>query len=148
MTTSRAAMMSASGGEWELELDEPKVSRVEVGQRVLMSFIPVCGSCRWCLHGRSALCMLDRHESSGRLPYDSFRFHRRYADVGAFCGAGTFSERSVVSVCSCVPLRDDIDFEIGASLSCGVPTGWGSAVNAGAVRPGDVVTVYGVGAWG
>jgi S-(hydroxymethyl)glutathione dehydrogenase/alcohol dehydrogenase len=146
--SGRYLIVGGHAGAWVVEAVGPGVSRVEVGQWVLMSFISVCGSRRWCLHGRSALCILGRNASSGRLPDDSFRFHRRYVDVGAFGGAGTSSERSVGSECSCLPLRDDIDFEIGALLRCGVPTGWGSAVNAGAVRPGDVVTVYGLGAWG
>jgi S-(hydroxymethyl)glutathione dehydrogenase/alcohol dehydrogenase len=33
-------------------------------------------------------------------------------------------------------------------VGCGVPTGWGSAVNAAGVRPGDTVLVYGVGGIG
>src|SRR4029077_4154223 len=31
---------------------------------------------------------------------------------------------------------------------CGVPTGWGTAVNAGGVRPGDTTVVYGIGGGG
>jgi len=33
-------------------------------------------------------------------------------------------------------------------VGCGVPTGWGSAVNAADVRPGDTVIVFGVGGIG
>jgi S-(hydroxymethyl)glutathione dehydrogenase/alcohol dehydrogenase len=33
-------------------------------------------------------------------------------------------------------------------VGCGVPTGWGTAVNAGEVRPGDTTVVYGLGGVG
>ena len=33
-------------------------------------------------------------------------------------------------------------------VGCGVPTGWGSAVNTANVAPGDMVAVYGVGGIG
>ena len=33
-------------------------------------------------------------------------------------------------------------------LGCGVPTGWGSAVNTANVAPGDMIAVYGVGGIG
>jgi S-(hydroxymethyl)glutathione dehydrogenase/alcohol dehydrogenase len=35
-----------------------------------------------------------------------------------------------------------------ALAGCGVPTGWGTAVNAGGVRPGDTTVVYGIGGVG
>jgi S-(hydroxymethyl)glutathione dehydrogenase/alcohol dehydrogenase len=35
-----------------------------------------------------------------------------------------------------------------ALVGCGVPTGWGTAVNKGDVRPGETVVVYGIGGVG
>jgi S-(hydroxymethyl)glutathione dehydrogenase/alcohol dehydrogenase len=64
------------------------------------------------------------------------------------CLLGTFSERSVVSEHSCVKIDDDLPLETAALVGCGVPTGWGTAVNAGGVRPGDTTVVYGVGGVG
>ena len=32
--------------------------------------------------------------------------------------------------CSCIKIADDIPLDVAALLGCGVPTGWGSAVNA------------------
>jgi S-(hydroxymethyl)glutathione dehydrogenase/alcohol dehydrogenase len=42
----------------------------------------------------------------------------------------------------------DIPFEIGALVACGVPTGWGTAVYAAGVRAGQTVVVYGSGGVG
>ena len=37
---------------------------------------------------------------------------------------------------------------MAALVGCGVPTGWGTAVNAGGVRPGDTTVVFGIGGVG
>src|SRR3954470_20798086 len=54
----------------------------------------------------------------------------------------------VVSEYSVQKLPDDILFDFAALLSCGVPTGWGSAVRAAEVRAGDTVVIYGAGGVG
>ena len=45
-------------------------------------------------------------------------------------------------------IDDDIPLDEACLLGCGVTTGWGSAVYAGAVGPGDAVAVVGVGGLG
>jgi alcohol dehydrogenase (nicotinoprotein) len=64
------------------------------------------------------------------------------------CLLGTFSQYAVLSEASVVKIEDDIPLELAALVSCGVPTGFGSAVKAGEVRPGDTTVVYGVGGVG
>src|SRR6202044_1786138 len=54
----------------------------------------------------------------------------------------------VVSEFSCIPIREDIPFDVAALVSCGVPTGWGSAVHAAGVGPGQTVVIYGAGGVG
>jgi S-(hydroxymethyl)glutathione dehydrogenase/alcohol dehydrogenase len=47
-----------------------------------------------------------------------------------------------------VPVADDISWEVACLVGCCVPTGWGSAVHAAGVRPGDTVVVIGAGGVG
>ena len=82
------------------------------------------------------------------LPDGTFRFHADGEDFGQMCLLGTFSQRSVVSEHSCVKIDDDLPLETVALVGCGVPTGWGTAVNAGGVRPGDTTVIYGIGGVG
>ncbi len=42
----------------------------------------------------------------------------------------------------------DLDLETAVLVGCGVPTGWGSAVYAAEVEPGDTVAIYGIGGIG
>src|SRR5205085_7918805 len=55
---------------------------------------------------------------------------------------------SVVPSISCVKIPDEIPFPEACLVGCGVPTGWGSAVNGAGVSPGDVTIVMGVGGVG
>jgi S-(hydroxymethyl)glutathione dehydrogenase/alcohol dehydrogenase len=124
------------------------VTRVAVGDHIVCSFIPACGSCRYCSTGRQNLCDAGKNASTGEFPDGTFRFHLGGEDLGGLCVLGTFAERAVVSEFSCIPVPDDIPFEVAALVSCGVPTGWGSAVYAAGVRPGQTVVIYGSGGVG
>jgi alcohol dehydrogenase (nicotinoprotein) len=124
------------------------VTRLKPGDHVVCSFLPVCGHCRSCARGMGNLCDMGALLYENCLPDGTFRFHSDGEDFGQMCLVGTFSERAVVSEHSCVKVDDDLPLETVALVGCGVPTGWGTAVNAGAVRPGDTTVVYGVGGVG
>jgi S-(hydroxymethyl)glutathione dehydrogenase/alcohol dehydrogenase len=94
------------------------------------------------------LCDLGALFVDNCLPDGTFRFHGGGEDFGQMCLLGTFSQRSVVSEHSCIKIDDDLPMETAALVGCGVPTGWGTAVNAGGVRPGDTTVVYGIGGVG
>jgi S-(hydroxymethyl)glutathione dehydrogenase/alcohol dehydrogenase len=126
----------------------PGVTRVAAGDHVVCSFIPACGACRYCSTARQNLCDAGKNASTGEFPDGTFRFHLDGADVGGLCVLGTFSQYTVVSEFSCIPIPDDIPFDVAALVGCGVPTGWGSAVHAAGVRAGDTVVIYGAGGVG
>jgi S-(hydroxymethyl)glutathione dehydrogenase/alcohol dehydrogenase len=126
----------------------PGVTKVKPGDHVVCSFIPNCGHCRYCATGRSNLCDLGATILDGALPDGSYRFHAGGADYGAMCMLGTFSERSTISEHSVVKVDQSIPLETAVLVGCGVPTGWGTATYAGAVRAGDTVVIYGIGGVG
>lgn len=121
-----------------------------VGDHVVFSFVPSCGKCRWCAEGKQNLCNLGADMLNGSRFDDptSFRMHLDGAPVGQMAGISTFSEYTTVSVQSAVKVDKDIPLEQLCLLGCGVSTGWGSAVNAAAVSPGDHVVIMGIGGIG
>jgi NDMA-dependent alcohol dehydrogenase len=125
------------------------VSSVEVGDHVVMSFIPSCGRCRWCASGHQNLCDLGRYLMSG-LPIANGvqRMRVRGQGLAPMCLVGCFSSHQVMHEASVVKIDPDIPLDKAAIVSCGVTTGWGSAVHTARVRPGDVVVVVGVGGIG
>jgi Zn-dependent alcohol dehydrogenase len=94
------------------------------------------------------LCDAGKNASTGEFPDGTFRFHQNGEDLGGLCVLGTFSQYAVVSEFSCIPIQEDIPFEVASLVGCGVPTGWGSAVHAAGVRAGQTVVIYGAGGVG
>jgi len=124
------------------------VTRLQIGDHIVCSFLPVCGHCRFCARGLTNLCDLGALLVDNCLPDGTFRFHGEGQDFGQMCLLGTFSQWATLSEHSCVKVDKDLPLETVVLVGCGVPTGWGTAVNAGGVRPGDTVVVYGIGGVG
>lgn len=123
----------------------PGVTEVEVGDHVVLSFIPACGRCTECARGRSNLCVYGAAIVAGPQLDGTFRFHGRGEDIGQMCVLGTFSEYTVVPIASVVKVDKDIPLDKAALVGCGVTTGYGAAVRTGEARDGDTVVVMGVG---
>jgi S-(hydroxymethyl)glutathione dehydrogenase / alcohol dehydrogenase len=120
-----------------------EVGRVRVGDRVLASVAPACGSCWWCIHGMSNHCEVNPVASS--IERFELPDGRR---AKAVCGCGTFAEAMVVHEASVVPVHTDLSDEQLALLGCGVTTGVGAALNTARVEPGSSVAVIGCGGVG
>ncbi|WP_104197460.1 Zn-dependent alcohol dehydrogenase [Cryobacterium sp. M15] len=126
----------------------PGVSRVKPGDHIVMSFIPSCGTCKWCATGQQAICDWGATILEGSLPGGRWPLRGKAGTVGAFCMLGTFSQYSVVHQNSAIRVDPATKMDTAALVGCGVPTGWGSAVNVAAIRPGHVVVIYGIGGIG
>ena len=64
------------------------------------------------------------------------------------CMIGTFSQYGTIHQNSCVAVDDDLPLDKAVLVGCGVPTGWGSAVNTADTQPGDTILIVGVGGIG
>ena len=126
----------------------PGVTGVAAGDHVVTSFLPACGHCRFCASGRSNLCDKGATIASGQLPSGTFPFRLDDEPLGGFCMVGAFAEHALLSEFSCVKIDPWIPLDTAALVACSVPTGWGSAVYSGGVRPGDTVVVVGLGGVG
>lgn len=125
------------------------VTKVAVGDHVVCSFIPACGKCRWCCTGHSNLCNNGAYLVHGTSFDGTFRYHGPDGtDYGSFSMLGSLSERATLSELSVVKIDEWLPLTVAALVGCGVPTGWGTAVNAAAVKAGDTVVIYGIGGVG
>ncbi|MGV9710315.1 NDMA-dependent alcohol dehydrogenase [Gordonia sp. NPDC003424] len=126
------------------------VTDFEVGDHVVLSFIPSCGKCPSCKAGQSNLCDFGAMLLQGEAVSDNtFRIHTAAGEpVYPMTLLGTFSPYMVVHEASVVKIDKDIPFEVAALCGCGIPTGYGSSTQSGSVRPGEDVAIVGVGGVG
>ena len=127
----------------------PGVSWLQPGDHVVFGFIPSCGRCPSCSTGHQNLCDLGALLGGGlQITDQTSRHHGQGTDLKLMCLLGTFSLHTVVNEASCIKIEPDVPLDKACLLGCGVVTGWGSAVYAADVQPGETVAVVGVGGIG
>jgi S-(hydroxymethyl)glutathione dehydrogenase/alcohol dehydrogenase len=127
----------------------PETEGLAVGDHVVMSFIPSCGTCPACQVGLRNLCDLGMGLLAGASVSDgSFRIQTNGKNVIPMSLLGTFAPYVVVHRTSVVKIDPAIPFEVACLVGCGVTTGYGSAVRSADVRPGEDVAVIGIGGVG
>jgi len=120
-----------------------EVTALAVGDRVVASLAPVCGSCYWCVNGQTHLCgetLAVRGTPRGHLSDGS--------TVTAMLGLGAFSDVMVIDERLAVRVESDLPPEQLALIGCGIATGAGAAMFTAQVRPGSSVAVVGCGGVG
>lgn len=128
----------------------PEVTDFAVGDHVVMSFVAVCGQCRWCATGMEYICDAGIGTMTPGMPTDgTFRHHTSDGQpLGHIAKVGAFAEHTVVSTNSLVKIEPDLPLVPSALLSCAIPTGYGSVANRSGMRAGDTVVVVGAGGIG
>jgi NDMA-dependent alcohol dehydrogenase len=136
-------------GAGVVEAVGPGVEKVAEGNHVILSWLPSCGECFYCVRGRGVLCdvaMADMFE--GTLPGGSVALSQNGTSLYHYSYLSTFAERCVVPESCCVPIRKDASLQVAALVGCAVMTGFGAAVLRARVEPGSTAVVYGAGGVG
>lgn len=126
----------------------PGVESVAVGDHVAASFIPACGKCFWCSTGRQYLCDLGMTILAGPMMDGVWRHHLDGRNVNRMTQLGTFCETVLANEHSLVKIDAGASLKAAALISCGIATGFGSAVDRAQVKPGETVVVVGCGGVG
>jgi Zn-dependent alcohol dehydrogenase len=119
------------------------------GTRVVLSWLPACGRCEECLRDLGHLCTTAWEAmASGGLLDGTPRLSRAGEPVYHYSLLSSFAERTVVAAACCIPIPEDVPFEVAALAGCAVATGTGAVWRTAGVRPGDRVAVIGCGGVG
>jgi S-(hydroxymethyl)glutathione dehydrogenase / alcohol dehydrogenase len=118
------------------------VTRVAVGDHVVISWVPPCRMCFACLHGQPYLC--EHAFDDFGAPYGSVAG----SPIQCAMGTGTFAEQTLLLDRSLVKIDPSIPLEVAALVGCGVTTGAGAVINTAEVEPGSSVAVIGCGGVG
>ena len=99
----------------------PGVTRVKVGDHVVCSFIPNCGSAATAPPAASRSATWARPSSRATCPASGSRSPGPRGQYGAMCMLGTFSQYGVIHQNSAVKVDDDLPLDKAVLVGCGVP---------------------------
>ena len=128
----------------------PGVKHVKVGDHVVLTFVPSCGSCAECSSGRPALCTPGAlANGAGTLLHGGpVLTGQDGKPIHHHLGISAFSRHAVVARESAVVIPKDVPLQTAALFGCAVLTGAGAVLNTAAVRPGQSVAIFGLGGVG
>ena len=118
-----------------------EVTRVKVGDHVVVATVANCGACKWCNIGRPTWC---RSSIANRI--EPFTVNGEPA--GNFAATSSFAEVTLVQEIQAVPIAADVPLTSACLIACGVVTGLGSVFNRANVTPGQTAAVFGAGGVG
>ncbi|WP_282853125.1 alcohol dehydrogenase catalytic domain-containing protein [Gulosibacter sediminis] len=125
------------------------VDDLEVGQRVILTFLPRCGECRECRTDGKLPCSAgSATNEAGTLLGGTEHLTRAGERVKHHLGASGFADHAVVDRRSIVPVDSDVPAELAAVLGCAVLTGGGAVLNAAKLSADETIAVVGLGGVG
>jgi len=125
------------------------VTDLAVGDHVVMTITPGCGTCFQCQLGAYGLCEVGApHFLDGGLIHGQRRLAKAGEPINHYLMQSSFAEYAVVERWNAVKIDDSIPFDIACLAACGLSTGFGAAVNRAQVTVGEAVLVIGVGGVG
>ncbi|WP_158969584.1 alcohol dehydrogenase catalytic domain-containing protein [Paraglaciecola sp. L3A3] len=126
------------------------VTKVAVGDKVILNWAIPCGHCFQCNEGNVHICETNSPVCGcgleGHAKIESSTHNNQPIERSFHLGA--MSEYAMVKQEAVVKLIHDIPFAAASIVGCGVMTGWGSVVNAANVKAGSTVCVIGCGGVG
>ncbi|PRD19509.1 UNVERIFIED_CONTAM: Alcohol dehydrogenase class-3 [Trichonephila clavipes] len=116
---------------------------------VIPLYIPQCRDCKFCSSSKTNLCSKIRGtQGKGVMPDGTSRFTCKGQTIYHFMGTSTFSEYTVVAEISVVKVNSKAQLNKVCLLGCGIPTGYGAALNTANVEPKTNVAIWGLGTVG
>jgi Zn-dependent alcohol dehydrogenase len=125
-----------------------EVAGLAPGDHVLLTPVPPCGSCYWCVRGEPGVCV-----NAGMITTNTFAdgttgLARGGEVVFRGVGLGAFAEYVLVPAAGAIRIPHDVPLDVACVIGCAVQTGVGAVLNTARVEPGATVLVMGLGGIG
>lgn len=125
------------------------VTTLKKGDHVIPLYTPECRECKFCLSGKTNLCVKIRAtQGKGLMPDGTSRFSKNGKPIYHYMGCSTFAEYTVVPEIALAKVDPKAPLEKVCLLGCGVTTGIGAVLNTAKVEKGASVAVFGLGGIG
>jgi len=124
------------------------VTDFAVGDHVVVSWIAICGRCRYCVMGRPALCE-NGQRAAMTLPDGTRRLKDKDGkELNHFAGVAVMAEYATLPRENVIKIEKSIPIDKAALVGCAVMTGVGAAINTAKVEAGSSCVVLGAGGIG
>jgi Zn-dependent alcohol dehydrogenase len=124
------------------------VTGLAPGDPVVVTPLPPCGVCYWCVRGEPGVCVSVNDLMTSTFPDGSTGLSRAGDVVYRGVGVGAFAEYALTSANGAVRIPADVPLEVACVLGCAVQTGVGAVLNTARVEAGATVLVIGLGGIG
>ncbi len=126
----------------------PDVSSLAPGDHVVLTALPPCGTCYFCVRGEPGVCINAAAIQTNTFPDGSTGLSRGGTTVFRGVGLGAFGEYVVTAATGAVKIPADVPLEVACVIGCAVQTGVGAVLNTARVEEGATVLVMGLGGVG
>ncbi len=124
------------------------VAGLAPGDPVVLTPVPPCGRCYWCVRGEASLCVDAIGILTNTFADGSTGLSRGEETVYRGLNVAGFAEYTVVAATAAVKIPEDVPLEVACVIGCAVQTGVGAVFNTARVVEGATVLVLGLGGIG
>lgn len=124
------------------------VTDLAVGDPVVLTPLPPCGRCYWCVRGEPGVCANAAGLMTNTLPDGTTGLSRGDTVVYRGVGVGAFGDHVITPATGAVRIPADVPLEVACVIGCAVQTGVGAVLNTARVEEGATVLVMGLGGIG
>jgi S-(hydroxymethyl)glutathione dehydrogenase/alcohol dehydrogenase len=117
------------------------VTKVKVGDHVVLTTLASCGQCQYCSTGHPTWC-----RSSIGMPTQPFTYQGQ--PTWNFASASVFADTTIAAEVQAIPIDREVPLTSACLIGCGVITGAGAVLNRAQVAPGQTAAVFGIGGIG
>jgi len=126
----------------------PGVGRLQVGDHVVLTPVPPCGTCYFCIRGETTLCATNTSLYTSALADGNTGLSRHGQPIYRGLGVGAFAEYVITQENGAVKIARDVPLELACLMGCALQTGIGSVLNTAQVETGATVVIMGLGGVG
>ena len=124
------------------------VTSLQVGDHVVLTPVPPCATCYFCVRGETTLCSNNTSLYTFALSDGNTGLSQNGDVIYRGLGVGAFAEYVVTPVNGAVKIAPDVPLELACLMGCALQTGIGSVLNTAEVETGATVVIMGLGGVG
>ena len=125
-----------------------QVDSLAVGDPVVLTPCPPCGTCYFCVRGDTSVCEKTIGLATGTFADGSTGLRRGGETVYRGLNVGAFAQSVLTTATGAVKIDADVPLDVACVIGCAVQTGVGAVLHTAGVEEGATVLVMGLGGIG